>query len=286
VSLPGPRRSRGSGCRAGWPSYSHRPASIDLSKTHSHVASLAREPRSLDLSTSRAAPHGASSDGPPAPHRLEQPSPYTTPISDIPRRRHGHRLAGSRTDRKLAKRTPCDVHPALNPRDLDRRSAAPCGTPEPRSECLPSCRDDPGLPLVPSHVRCPCLESGRDTRTVLTSEPPGRAPARHPELSSASAASFDLPCGSPYVADARCVGPTSAISLFVPVPAPRRFSMRRPLSRPRMRGDCLIHVSANSLRRVARDPFHGAVHRDGRCLPVVMRADRASDTPVASPSMA
>jgi hypothetical protein len=95
-----------------------------------------------------------------------------------------------------------------------------------------------------------------------------------------------LPCGSPYVADARCVGPTSAISLFVPVPAPRRFSMRRPLSRPRMRGDCLIHVSANSLRRVARDPFHGAVHRDGRCLPVVMRADRASDTPVASPSMA
>jgi len=73
--------------------------------------------------------------------------------------------------------------------------------------------------------------------------------------------------------------------LFVPVPAPRRFSVGRLLAQPLTRGDCLIHVSANSLRRVARDPFHGAVHRDGRCLPVVMRAYRASDTPVASPAM-
>jgi hypothetical protein len=113
------------------------------------VASLTRDSTNPRPSSSRAAPHGASSDGPPAPHRLEQPLPRTTPISDIPRRHRGHRLAGSRTDRKLAKRTPCDVHPAFDPRDLDRRPAAPFGTSGPRSGCLPSCHAEPGSPLVP-----------------------------------------------------------------------------------------------------------------------------------------
>jgi hypothetical protein len=42
-----------------------------------------------------AAPRGASSDGPPAPRRLEQPFPSHAPISDAPRHRRGHRLAGS-----------------------------------------------------------------------------------------------------------------------------------------------------------------------------------------------
>jgi len=149
VSLPGPRHSRGSGCRAGWPSYSHRPASIDLSKARSLAASLARESANPRISTSRATPHGASSDGPPAPHRLEQPSPCTTPISDIPRRHRGHRLAGSRTDRKLTRRTPCDAHPALDPRDLDRSPAAPFGASRLQSECLPSCRNEPESPLAP-----------------------------------------------------------------------------------------------------------------------------------------
>jgi len=174
----------------------------------------------------------------------------------------------------------------FDPRDLDRRPAAPCGTSEPRSECLPSCRDEPESPLAPSHVRSLVWKARRDTRTVLTSEPPRRAPARHAECSSASAASFDSPFGSPYVADARCVGPTSAIS-------PLRTSTRASpvlggsclLAQPPTRGDCLIHVRATSLRRVARSPFGGAVHRDGRCLPVVMRAYRASDAPVASLAM-
>jgi hypothetical protein len=49
--------------------------------------------------------------------------------------------------------------------------------------------------------------------------------------------------------------------------------------------DCLIHVRASSLRRVARGPFGWGDHRGGRCLPAVMRDYRASDTPVASPSM-
>jgi len=39
---PGPHRSRGSGAWAGWPSSSHRPASIDPFEAHSIVASLSR----------------------------------------------------------------------------------------------------------------------------------------------------------------------------------------------------------------------------------------------------
>jgi hypothetical protein len=43
---PGPHRSRGSGSWAGWPSSSHRPASIDPFEAHSIVASLSRLARS------------------------------------------------------------------------------------------------------------------------------------------------------------------------------------------------------------------------------------------------
>jgi len=171
-------------------------------------------PRTFDRATSKATPHGVSSDGPPAPHRLEQPSPRTSPISDIPRRHRGHRLAGSRTDRKLMKRTPCDAHPTLDPRDLDRRPAAPFGASAPQSGCLPSCLAGPGSPRTLLSRSPSCLKASRDTRTVLTSEPPRRAPARHAECSSASVASLDSPCGLPNGADARCVGPTSAISLL------------------------------------------------------------------------
>jgi len=156
------------------------------------------------------------------------------------------------------KRTPCGVHPTFNPRDLDRRSAAPCGTSEPRSECLPSCRDEPESPLAPSHA-CPLVwKALRDTRTVLTSESPGRAPARHPEPSSASAASFDLPCGSPYVADARCVGPTFC-HLTSSYQYPRLVGSR---CVGHLRGlacevDCLIHVSALRFGGSHVTPFTG-----------------------------
>jgi len=110
-------------------------------------------PRTVDRAASTATPHGVSSDGPPAPHRLEQPSPRASPISDIPRRHRGHRLAGSRTDRKLVKRTPCDVHPTFDPRDLDRRPAAPFGASAPQSGCLPSCLAEPGRPGLSCHAR-------------------------------------------------------------------------------------------------------------------------------------
>jgi len=56
VSVLGPARvrSRGSGCRAGWPSCSHRPASIDPSMAHSIAVSLSHRPRDPRYSTSGA----------------------------------------------------------------------------------------------------------------------------------------------------------------------------------------------------------------------------------------
>jgi len=82
--------------------------------------------------------------------------------------------------------------------------------------------------------------------------------------------------------NARCVGPTSAISLLR-----TRY--------PRIAGSlCVRRVCASavevstvarqcdSLRRGARD-CHVA-QRDGCCLPVAMHARLASDTPVASPT--
>jgi len=59
------------------------------------------------------------------------------PISDAPRRQRGHCLVGSRTDGKLARRTPCGACLAFDPCDRDHPHAAPCGG-EPRKIGAPS----------------------------------------------------------------------------------------------------------------------------------------------------
>jgi hypothetical protein len=82
--------------------------------------------------------------------------------------------------------------------------------------------------------------------------------------------------------DARCVGPVSANSLLrtstrassVPCCVGALARAAQPERSPAPR-------QSDSLRRATRCP--DVFHRDGRCLPVVVRADRASDTPVASP---
>jgi hypothetical protein len=201
------------------------------------------------------APHGAPSDGPPAPHRLEQPLPRTSPISDIPRRHRGHRLADSRTDRKLAKRTPCDAHPAFDPRDLDRRPVAPFGAPGPQSECLPSCHAEPGSPLAPlprplslfgkrGVTRAPFSpRSRRGVRQHVMRRAPRPAPSRRLALRLAER-------------DGRAMRRTDFCHLTSSYQYPRLAGSRcvGRFRGARMRGICLMHVRANSLRRVARGP--------------------------------
>jgi len=114
VPIPGPDPFARLGHWVGWPSSSHGPASIDPSPAHPIAVSLSHRPRSpRHQHFGGPAPRGASCDGPPAPHRLEQPSPSTSPISDVPMSSRGHRLAGSRTCGKLARRTPRDARFAL-----------------------------------------------------------------------------------------------------------------------------------------------------------------------------
>jgi len=81
---------------------------------------------------------------------------------------------------------------------------------------------------------------------------------------------------------ARCVGPTSAISLL-------RTSTRASLvldassaCAPAQSRRSPVARQCDSLRRAARIPLQGSSHRGGRCLPVAMCAGLASDTPVAS----
>jgi len=115
VLVPAPFLSRGWGCRSGWPSYSHRPASIDPRRAHSIGGrSLSRFPPKPSLQRF---------DG----QRLAAPR-----VTDRPRlvgwsslhpvchrsltslcRRCGHRLAGTRTGGKLARRAPRRVRLAL-----------------------------------------------------------------------------------------------------------------------------------------------------------------------------
>jgi len=137
------------------------------------------------------------------------------PISGIPRRPRGHRLTGSRADRKLPARSSRDEHTGLDPRDRDRHRAAPFGD-DGIAIGMPSIvsRGDRIAPAARVVGRRMVVRLLTSPRTVLTSEPPRRAPARHAGCSSASAVRPGLPSGAPGRPDARCVGPTSALSLL------------------------------------------------------------------------
>jgi len=100
----------------------------------------------------------------------------------------------------------------VHPRDRDRRPVAPCGSTVPRSGCLPSCREEPDFSDSRIRVRFPVRKLG--TRFAHRSHLEAAAPrvSANAECSSASAVPPDWPFGSPDGSDARCVGPTSAIS--------------------------------------------------------------------------
>jgi hypothetical protein len=84
--------------------------------------------------------------------------------------------------------------------------------------------------------------------------------------------------------DARCVGPTSAISRFrTSTRASSVLDASRACAPARSRRSPASHQS-DSLRRAAR--CLSGRQRGGRCLPTAMRACQASDTPVASPTTA
>jgi len=244
-SIPALDRSRGSGCRAGWPSYSHRPASIDPLTAHSIACvAFASTCETLVLALRGSAPRGASRDGPPAPHRLGQPSPCTSPISDVLRRHRGHCLTGSRTGGKLARGGPCGSLRAFtratetatmarlaarhrNNRDAFRRVSTDRVAPvaDPTSAFLIECATQCRTPFSPRSRRLVCQHGGA-------------------ECSSASVASPT--CLAAPRASRRAMRQTDfcLLTFFVRAPAPRRFPMRHALARLRDRGNRLLHIRA------------------------------------------
>jgi hypothetical protein len=74
------------------------------------------------------------------------------------------------------------------------------------------------------------------------------------------------------------------LTFLVPAPVPRQIPVRHALARLRDRRDRLPHVSAIRFGGPHVFPCR-VVHRGGRCLPAAMRDGRASDTPVASPTV-
>jgi hypothetical protein len=200
--------------------------------------------RTLASALRGSAPRGASRDGPPAPRRLGQPSPYSSPISDAPRRRRGHCLAGSRTGGKLARHAPCSPHrgftrvtktattPRLATRHRDNRNAfrrvsidrvAPAD--DAASAFLFECAAPYRAPFSPRSRRLVCQHVGAESSSTSVASPIRLAA---PRASRRAMRQTDF-----------CL-----LTFFVRAPAPRRFPMRHALARLRDRGDRLLHTSA------------------------------------------
>lgn len=144
----------------------------------------------------------------------------------------GHRLAGSRTDGKLARRTPRDVRLAFT-RATETVAAPPLAERrERRSGRLPSCHARPSFPgrraalaLWLKALRG-CAHRSRVGAAV------DRVSKSCGELLGQRCAT-DLPCGS-SCATARDASDRFLPShVFVRAPAPRRFPMRHALARAR-----------------------------------------------------
>jgi len=111
------------------------------------------------------------------------------PISDVPLSPLGHRLAGSRTDGKLARRPSCDERLALTRATETVTLPHLAELQERRSGRLPPCRNRPEFPPAAEPHVPPGLEASCNPRTVLASRPPPCASARRSESPWASAAS-------------------------------------------------------------------------------------------------
>jgi hypothetical protein len=227
-----------------------------------------------------SAPHGASRDRPPAPRRLGKPSPCTSPISDVLRRRRGHCLAGSRTGGKLARQRTSRCVPSVHPRDRDRHHPAPCG-----AKCTAI-----GTPSVVSVIDrvAPAAESVSAflvERAAWTRAPfsprSRRLVCQHVGAESSSASAV-----SPIrLAAPRCVTTRDASDRLLPSHVLRTSTRASPaLDASRACAPARSRRSpasrqCDSLRWAARLSW---CHRGGRCLPVAMRAVRTSGIPVAS----
>jgi hypothetical protein len=235
------------------------------------MASLSRLARSpISSKIPGPAPFGASRGGPPAPCRLEQPSPGTSPISDVSRRRNGHRLAGSSTDGKLARRTPRDARRSVDPASRDRLPAAPCVAVARTIETPSVVSRSAGLPAAAERR---CLSWWRAERNSRTLSPQGPAACVSTSCGVLYGQCRDVyfPCGSSNVRARRCAGPTSAFSRFRTSTRASSVPGASRANAPARSGRSPVSRQCDSLRRAARtswvSPLRALSSRGGACVP-------------------
>jgi hypothetical protein len=168
----------------------------------------------------------------------------TSPISDAPRRRRGHRLPVPIHRREACSTLTLRCAPRVDPRGLDRHRAAPCGTTRATIRTPSVVSRLTGLPRPPELRALSWLNAPRNS--AHRSRPGAAASCGSTwcgvPLGQRRAA--DSPCGSSCVTTRDASDRLLPSHVFVPAPAPRWFPMRPALSRLRARGDRLPHVSA------------------------------------------
>jgi len=207
--------------------------------------------------------------------------PCTSPISDAPRRRAGTACRFQFHRREACSTLTLRCAPRVDPRGLDRHRAAPCGTTRATIGTPSIVSRLVGLPRPPK-LRAPsCLNALR-------------TPAHrfHPGVAASCVSTWcgvplgqrraaDSPCGSSFVATRDASDRLLPSHVYVRAPAPRRFPGSSTAFAPAPRRYRLPHVSAIRFGGPHVLPW---IHHGGLVVPVVMRANRTSDAPVASPS--
>jgi hypothetical protein len=170
--------------------------------------------------------------------------------------------------------------PRIDPRDLDRPHASPCGGDvKDNRDAFHRVAIDRVSPIADA-MSAIWFESATQLRTPFSPRSRRRVRQHSVRRAPRPAPLRRLALRFVVRGDARCVGPTSAIS-------------RSSYEHPRLVGSrCVKRLRACAVEEIACLTFRairfGGSHvlfwsrRGGRCLPAVTRANRPSDTPVAS----
>jgi hypothetical protein len=173
-------------------------------------------------------------------------------MSDVPRRRRGHRLPDPCTGEQLLPGT-CLAARVAGLTRVTKTAPYPFLAGEVRDDRNAFRRVAPGrvAPAVePRMVSCD-REYRASARTVLTSRrEPLRASARRAERPWPAPLSFDLPCGSSSFAVRDASDRLLPSHVLIRAPVPRRFPVRRELALTLARGSPVSRQS-DSLRRAA-----------------------------------